>query len=195
MGFVKDYNKYKKMYNKDEIKDYFYNHYYYIVDKFYIKNKGLISKEDIEFCLRQGIMDFINNENDNPSRYIHNRIKSLEYSYNSKKSKKEKYELLKKAFLGDMEARKKLFFKHADKIDKRIIDIYETYTDYDLALDSLGISLYQDMWNFINRYFDSDNKGCYFSTRFTNQLNSSTSKVMRNISKDINGKVKKKGKV
>ena len=193
MGFVKDYINNKDMYSTNDAINYFYNHYYYIVDKTYYKNNGKIAKEKIEECLKQGIMDYLSKDSMCPSNFIHNRIKLLEYSYNSKKNKNEYYKLIKNAYLGDTEARKTLFYKHADKIDKRIIDIYETYIDYNIAdLSSLGISLYQDMWNFVNRYFDGDNKGYYFSTRFTNQLNSSTFKLMRNISKEINVKVKKK---
>ena len=200
MGFVKDYNKYKDMYDIDEIKEYFYKHYYYIVDKVYLKNNRLIKKEDIELCLKQGIIDFFstNNDNINPSKCIHGRIASLEKSFKSKKKKKEYYELLKMAYLGDINARKKLFFSHTEKIDKRIINIYETYLEYDLvSLENLGIFLYQDMWDFVNRYFDSDNKGYYFSTRFSNQLNSTTSKLIRNMDKKIlynNAKIKKKGR-
>ena len=178
-----------------------YNYYYYyIVDKVYLRNSGLIKKADIEFSLKQGINDFIstNSDNVNPSKCIHNRIVSLEKSFVSKRNKKEYYELLKMAYLGDINARKKLFFSHTDKIDKRIINIYETYLEYDLiSLENLGIFLYQDMWNFVNRYFNSENNGFYFSTRFSNQLNSSTSKLMRNLDKKTlnnNAKIKKKGR-
>ena len=193
MGFVKDYNNNKDMYSTTDAINYFYKHYYYIVDKTYIKYNGKINREDIEECLKLGINDYFNNQNNNPSKYIHSRIVSLERSYYSKKNKKEYYELLSNAYLGSIEARKVLFFKHIDKIDKRIADIYERYFNV-ITLDSIANYLYNEMWNFINRYFDSENKGCYFSTRFSNQLNSTCNKLIRHINKTIGYKVKTKKK-
>ena len=193
MGFVSNYKKNKDLYNDRDILNYFYNHYYYIVDNTYIKNNGEIMREDIEECLNLGINDYIDKQSNNPSKYIHNRIVSLEKSYQSKKNKKEYYELLKEAYRGNIEARKTLFFKHIDKIDKRVIEIYETYLNV-ITLDSITSYLYQEMWNFVNRYFDSENKGCYFSTRFSNQLNSTCDKLIRHINNTIGYKVKVKKK-
>lgn len=194
MGFIKEYYGFKDLYSKEEIEDKFYHHYYYIVEKEYAHNNS-IPKKEIESCLCQGINDFIRNSDkgSNPSKYIHSRISSLKKSYKSKKEKKEYFEILKKAFLGDYDARKYLFLIHIDKIDKRIINIYESYLDYNIInLDDIAYSLYQDMWIFVNRYFDCDNKGYYFSTRFTNQLCSSEKKVNRHIQKTIECKTKKK---
>lgn len=186
MGFIKDYYKFKDFYSNEKIEEKFYNHYYYIVEKECANNN--ISKKEIEFCLRQGIRDFIRNSDKefNPSKYIHDRISSLKKSYESKKNKKEYFEILKRAYLGDYEARKYLFLIHIDKIDKRIVNIYENYLNYNIVdLDSVAFFLYQDMWNFVNRYFDSDNKGYYFSTRFSNQLCSSENKINRHIKKQL----------
>lgn len=200
MGRTINYNKLKELYNYDELINFLYNHYYYVIDKVYIRNDGIIPISTIEECYKNGITEFVsrNDTNANPSKYIHSKLISLEKSCKSKNSKKEYYELLKRAYLGDINARKKLFFSHTDKIDKRIINIYETYLEYDLiSLENLGIFLYQDMWNFVNRYFNSENNGFYFSTRFSNQLNSSTSKLMRNLDKKTlnnNAKIKKKGR-
>lgn len=186
MGFVKKYYNFKDLYSNEKIEEIFYSHYYYIVEKEYANSN--ILKEEIEFCLRQGIRDFIrnSNKNSNPSKYIHNRISSLMKSYESKNNKKEYFEILKRAYLGDYEARKYLFLIHIDKIDKKIVNTYEKYLEYNIIdLDSVAFSLYQDMWNFVNRYFDSDNKGYYFSTRFSNQLCSSENKINRHIKKQL----------
>ena len=193
MGFVSNYKKNKSLYSDEEVFNYFYNHYYYIVDNTYIKHNGEINKNDIEECLKLGINDYITKNDKNPSKYIHSRIVSLERSYYSKKNKKEYYELLSNAYLGSIEARKELFFKHIDKIDKRIVEIYEYYINI-ITLDSITNYLYQEMWDFVNRYFDSENKGCYFSTRFSNQLNSTCDKLIRYINNTIGYKVKVKKK-
>lgn len=193
MGFVSNYTKNKDLYSDKDNFNIFYNHYYYIVDNIYFKHNGEISKKDIEKCLKMGINDFFNNQNNNPSSCIHSRIVSLERSYYSKKNKKEYYELLSNAYLGSIEARKELFFKHIDKIDKRIVKIYEMYLNI-VTLDSIANYLYNEMWNFVNRYFDSENKGYYFSTRFSNQLNSICDKLIRHINKTIGYKVKTKKK-
>ena len=193
MGFVSSYKNNKDLYSDVEIFNYFYNHYYYVVDNTYVKNNREINKEDIEKCLKLGINDYLNKQIGNPSKYIHNRIVLLEKSYQSKKNKKEYYKLLKDAYQGNIEARKTLFFKHIDKIDKRIIEIYENYLNV-ITLDSITNYLYQEMWSFVNRYFDSENKGCYFSTRFSNQLNSTCDKLIRHINNTIGYKVKVKKK-
>lgn len=193
MGFVSNYKKNKSLYSDEEIFNYFYNHYYYIVDNTYIKHNGEINKDDIIECLKLGINDYFHNQNNNPSSCIHSRIVSLERTYKSKKNKKEYYELLSIAYQGNIEARKMLFFKHIDKIDKRVVEIYERYLNV-ITLDSITNYLYQEMWNFVNRYFDSENKGCYFSTRFSNQLNSTCDKLIRHINNTIGYKVKVKKK-
>ena len=51
----------------DELIDNMYNHYYYIVDSTYIKHHGEINKDDIIQCLKLGINDYFNNQNNNPS--------------------------------------------------------------------------------------------------------------------------------
>ena len=193
MGFVSNYKKNKDLYSDKDIFKIFYSHYYYIVDSTYIKHNGEINKDDIEACLNLGINDYITKNDNNPSRYIHNRIVSLEKSYQSKKNKKEYYELLNYAYQGNIEAKKMLFFKHIDKIDKRVIEIYEMYLNV-ITLDSITNYLYQEMWDFVNRYFESDNKGYYFSTRFSNQLNSTCDKLIRHINNTIGCKVKVKKK-
>ncbi len=200
MGRTINYNKLKELYNYDELINFLYNHYYYVIDKVYIRNDGIIPISTIEECYKNGITEFVsrNDTNANPSKYIHSKLISLEKSCKSKNSKKEYYELLKRAYLGDVGARKKLFFSQTDKIDKKIIDIYETYLDYNsISLECISFFLYQDMWSFVNRYFNSDNKGYYFSTRFDNQLNATISKLKRNIGKEHqhSDKVKKKGGV
>ena len=193
MGFVKDCNDLKKVYTMSELKKYMYNHYYYIVDKIYFKHDGKINKKDIENCLMQGIIDYLSKSNDNPSRCIHNRMVSLEKSYHSKKVKEDYHKLLKLAYSGNFEARRNLFFKHADKIDKRIIEIYEMYLNI-VTLDSIANFLYQEMWCFVNRYFDGQDMNYYYSTRFSNQLNSTCDKLIRHINSTIGYKVKSKKK-
>ena len=193
MGFVSNYKMNKNLYTDIDIFNSFYSHYYYIVDNAYVRNNGEIGRYDIEECLKLGINDYITKNDKNPSTYIHSRIVSLEKSYYSKKSKKEYYELLRNAYLGSVEARKELFFKHIDKIDKRIVEIYEYYINV-ITLDSITNYLYQEMWSFVNRYFDSENKGYYYSTRFSNQLNSTCDKLIRHINNTIGYKVKVKKK-
>ncbi len=200
MGRTINYNKLKELYTEDELINFLYNHYYYVIDKIYIRNNEIIPINVIEECYKNGIAEFVsrNNTNENPSKYIHSKLVSLERSCKSKNSKKEYYELLKRAYLDDIDARKTMFFSQCDKIDNKIIDTYEAYLDSDyITLDYISFFLYQDMWNFVNRYFDSDNKGYYFSTRFDNQLNATISKLKRNIGKEHqhSNKVKKKGGV
>ena len=125
MGRTINYNKLKELYTEDELINFLYNHYYYVIDKIYIRNNEIIPINVIEECYKNGIAEFVsrNNTNENPSKYIHSKLVSLERSCKSKNSKKEYYELLKRAYLDDIDARKTMFFSQCDKIDNKIIKV------------------------------------------------------------------------
>lgn len=197
MGFVDECIKLKDSYSKKRLISYIYNHYHYIVDKVYIRNNGKIKKKDIEEYYKKGILDYIEKDdfNRNPSQVIHNKLSLLEKTYKSKLKKRGMFELEQKAYSKDFSSRKELLMKHADKIDKKAIEIFEEHFDC-VDLEEVALFMYYDMWDFVNRFFDNDKKGYYFSTKFSCQLYSTRDKVNRNIDELENNKVKtKKGRV
>ena len=198
MGFVVDCINLGNSYNEKKLVRYFYNHYHYIVDKVYARNNGKIKKKDIEAYFKKGIENYIEKQDfsRNPSQVIHNKLSLLEKTYESRLKKRQLFDLEQKAYSGDFLSRKELLMKHADKIDKKTIEIFEKYFDC-VSLDEIAFFMYYDMWNFVNRFFDNEKKGYYFSTKFSSQLYSTSNKIERSFNKLENNKVKtkKKGRV
>ena len=157
MGFVDECIKLKDSYSKKRLISYIYNHYHYIVDKVYIRNNGKIKKKDIEEYYKKGILDYIEKDdfNRNPSQVIHNKLSLLEKTYKSKLKKRGMFELEQKAYSKDFSSRKELLMKHADKIDKKAIEIFEEHFDC-VDLEEVALFMYYDMWDFVNRFFDND---------------------------------------
>ena len=168
------YKKIKEEYKyNNELIEYLYNNYYYIVDKIYERNDKKIDRESIEYKLKEIITTYVCTADNriNPSKYIHDIMKRFENTYKHKEIKKKEYELISKAYTGDINARKQIFNNNILKIDKKAEEIYIKHNNTQIELDDIKQMMYLDIWIFVNRFYDKENKGCYFSVALMNQLN------------------------
>ena len=190
-----DYVVIKQFYEGDDIgfANYLYKHYYYIVDKFYDKNNGVISRENLEKVLIGAISNYIYKEyyNSNPSRFIHNCFINYEKKYLNNNSK-EKWNLLeKKAINSDIKAREEIFNSFISIMDRKSVEIYNNtnfQSNYLYSIDDIKQMIYLEMWVFINEYFDGENKDKHLSRYFNKHLNEVCNKIhncINNNSEDI----------
>lgn len=173
----------------DELIDIMYNHYYYIVDKVYLRNNNSIAKEIITEKFKRAITKYVLSTNHSlqPAAYIHNYMYSLEnhFKYIEKKSIKARLE--NDAYNGDIEARKKIFINYISKIDEKAEEIYENYKKlgkYDslITLDDIKQIMYLKIWQLLNDYYDKNATNKYFSIH----LNSRLAQVVASINNYIN---------
>ena len=171
-----NYENIKKLYNENgnEILEILYYHYYFIVDKIYDRNNGQIDRKLLENCLRETINSYIIDgyKSFNPSNFIH--VKMYKYEKKYILNKFNEYELINKAYSGDMDARYKLFLSFTSRIDEvaQIIyaNIINNIGNINYTLDDIKKILYKDIWNLINRFYDRENKGLYLSTAVSGRL-------------------------
>lgn len=183
------YKKIKEEYKyNNELIEYLYNNYYYIVDKIYERNDKKIDRESIEYKLKEIITTYVCTADNriNPSKYIHDIMKRFENTYKHKEIKKKEYELISKAYTGDINARKQIFNNNILKIDKKAEEIYIKHNNTQIELDDIKQMMYLDIWIFVNRFYDKENKGCYFSVALMNQLNYLCVKVDNYINNNYN---------
>ena len=185
-----NYENIKKLYNENgnEILEILYYHYYFIVDKIYDRNNGQIDRKLLENCLRETINSYIIDgyKSFNPSNFIH--VKMYKYEKKYILNKFNEYELINKAYSGDMDARYKLFLSFTSRIDEvaQIIyaNIINNIANINYTLDDIKKVLYKDIWNLINRFYNRDNKGY--------NINISISVRLRDLSIRINKYVETK---
>lgn len=160
----------------DEIKYLLYIHYYPIIDKIYDRNNGELDKKLLENYLKEIIDSYLIDgyKSTNPSKYIHDKMYKYEKSYYLKKLKKYQHELINMAYRGDVNARYELFLSCADKIDDTAQILYNSIinnmTNINYSLDDIKKILYQDIWNFINRFYEKENKGFNLKTAVSGRL-------------------------
>ena len=181
-----DYVVLKGLYDGDDIgfASYLYKHYYYIVDKFYDKNNGVITKDNLEKVLIKSISEYIYKDyfNCNPSSYIYNCFINYEKKYLNK-LKNDRYNLLIDAsFNNDINARHEIFYSFMSIMDKKALEIYSKFNN-SVDVDDIKQMIYLEMWEFINRFFDLDNKNKYLSRSFNRCLNQASDRIINTISK------------
>ena len=190
-----DYVIIKQFYEGDDIgfANYLYKHYYYIVDKFYDKNNGVISRENLEKVLIGAISNYIYKEyyNCNPSSFIHTHFINYEKKYLNNVSKEKSNLLITKAFGKDIKAREEIFNSFIGKMDSKSVEIYNNtnfQSNYLYSIDDIKQMIYLEMWIFINDYFDGENKDKHLSRYFNKHLNQVCNKInncINNNSEDI----------
>lgn len=175
-----DYNSIRPNYSNhiEELIDYLYEYYHYIVDKFYETNSKDIKKEDFEKYLKDILIKYVEKEStdNNISRYIHNRMKL--FIHRQKRNKKS--ELIKKAFENDYSARCKIFTNNTYRMDEKAIELYNEYLNNQtiISIDDIKQMIYLEMWNFINKYFDSKSENDSFGMWFDLGLTRTSIKVI-----------------
>lgn len=180
--------KYK---DTDELVEYLYNHYYYIVDKIYERNNKKIDRNFIDYKLKEILTQYVCDVDNkvSPSKYIHDIMKRFENSYKHLELRKKEFELIIRAYAGDINARQQIFKNNIDKINKKAEEIYMKYNNKvqtELELDDIKQMMYLDIWIFENRFYDKENKGDYFSVALMNQLNYLCTKLDKYINKKNN---------
>ena len=174
-----NYSKIRQNYNDniEEIIDYLYEYYHYIVDKLYEVNSEDIKKEDFENHLKDILIKYVEREStdNNISRYIHNKMRL--FIFKNKRNKKN--ELLKRAFENDYSARSEIFTNYIYRMDEKAIELYNEYLNNQtiISIDDIKQMIYLDMWNFINKYFDSKSENDSFGMWFDLSLSRTNIKV------------------
>lgn len=172
-----NYAMIKDLYGGDltKIASYLYKHYYYIVDKFYNKNNGAITKDKLERVLIKSISEYVCKDyfNCNPSSYIHTSFINYEKKYKCS-LKQDNWELIiNKAFNKDIKAREEVLKSFMSIMDYKSIQLNNSQYE----IDDIKQMIYLEMWIFINKYFDSDNKDNNLSLKFHNYLNRVCDKI------------------
>ena len=183
-----NYFKLREMYNDEDLINFLHNHYYYIVDKVYYRNNGTIEKELIELKLKELIKKYINdvNKSINPSKFFHDRIVCFENVLKNDELKDKQLQLIKKAYLNDINARQQIFMKKIDKIDKKAEELYSTMGNVALiTLEDIKQIMYLDMWKFTIKFYDKENTGIYFSTEFMKHLNNLSNRISNYLNKEL----------
>lgn len=160
-----NYENIKSLYNEheNEVLEILYYHYYFIVDKIYNRNTGEIDRKLLENCLRESINSYIIDgyKSTNPSNFIHAKM----YKYEKKciLNKEHQYELINKAYSGDINARYELFLSCISRIDEVAQVIYtriiNNMININYTLDDTKQVLYKDIWMLVNRFYNRENKG------------------------------------
>ena len=185
MGKIVNYAMIKDFCEGDEVKiaSYLYKHYYYIIDKYLARNKGIISKEELEDSLIKVISEYVckENYNCNPSKYIHSFFDNFEKKRQNHYKREKSNLLLEKAYT-DESARKELFLSVIDTVDKKGFEIYNDYLNYLkknnnfsrnqvlITIDDIKQMMYLEVWNFFNQFFSNDNRDKYFRMYFSSAL-------------------------
>ena len=187
-----DYVVIKQFYEGDDagFANYLYKHYYYIVDNFYNKNNGVISKKNFEKVLIDAISNYIYKEyyNSNPSRFIHNCFINYEKKYLNNDSKQKWKLLVEKAFNNDAKAREEIFNSYIIIMDSKAIQVYNNNSKSEClySIDDIKQMIYLEMWIFINRFFDGANKDKYLSRYFNTKINHICNSINNSISNNSN---------
>ena len=180
-----NYNKIRQSYNDniEKIIDYLYEYYYYIVDKVYDMSNGDIKKEELEKYLKDILIKYSEREttDNNISRYIHNKMKL----FLCKQKRKKKNELVKRAFKNDYNARSEIFTSYVYRMDDKANELYNEYLNNQtiISIDDIKQMLYLEMWNFVNKFFDSKSLNDSFGMWFDLALNKTSIKLINYIKK------------
>ena len=183
-----NYSKLRERYNDEQLIYYLYNHYYYIIDKVYYRNNGNIRRELIESHLKELIKNYIKDDNKsiNPSKYFHYKMVCYEKLLKNGELKEKQLQLIKKAYLNDINARQQIFLNKIDKIDKKAEELYSTMENVALiTLYDIKQIMYLDMWRFIIKFYDKENTGIYFSTEFMKHLNNLSERIRNYLNKEL----------
>lgn len=187
-----DYVVIKQFYEGDDIgfANYLYKHYHYIVDNFYNKNNGVISKKSFEKVLVDAISNYIYKDyyNSNPSRFIHNCFINYVKKYLNNDSKQKWNLLVEKAFNNDTKAREEIFNSYISIMDRKATHVYNNYSKSNClySIDDIKQIVYLEMWIFINSFFDGDNKDKYLSRYFNTKINHICNSINNSINNNSN---------
>ena len=187
-----DYVVIKQFYEGDDVgfANCLYKHYYYIVDNFYNKNNGVISKKNFEKVLIDAISNYIYKGyyNCNPSSFIHTRFINYEKKYLKNVSKEKSNLLIIKAFNNDTKAREEIFNSFISIMDSKATQVYNSNSKSEClySIDDIKQMIYLEMCIFINDYFDGENKDKHLSRYFNKHLNQVCNSINNSINNNSN---------
>lgn len=175
-----NYNRIRPNYsnNIEKLIDYLYEYYHYIVDKFYEINSKDINKKDFEEYLKDILIKYVERETtttNNISGYIHKKM----HLFVCMQKRNKKNELVKRAFANDYSARCEIFTNYIYRMDEKAIELYNEYLNNQtiISIDDIKQMIYLEMWNFINKYFDSKSENDSFGMWFDLGLTRTNIKV------------------